>query len=666
MMHVSYRQVCSRIASIVGMFVFMLPVQAALPNDPNIEQWGFEDVHAYQAWEKGIDASDVVVAIIDNGFDSFHPDLAANVWKNNDEIPGNNIDDDKNGYIDDVYGWDFSGDGDNDPRPSVSDLTVAQRNQKIFHHGTVVAGIIGAAQNNGVGGAGVAPNVKLMNIRLLDEEGLGGFDYLGEAIRYAVDNGADVINMSLVSNANATPVKQAIDYAYAHNVAIVAAAGNNKIYLNEKKRYPICFDELSKNQKVLGVSAMAEPHILAFFSNYGSDCIDITAPGEGIVGTLRYAPRYGLTETFGEDWSGTSFSAPFVSGALALVKAIQPGWSVKELYAAVLNTTHKTPPENEAEYADLFGKGLLQIDRAVEYALAQVSKMTRATNIVAITADTGRKSIWSVGEKSKEESTHTLPQNISDIAPLQDDAGMFVTTAFDPIQKETTVALYNKDWDIQTSWAVASAGPLELAVAQVTGDDDTREIILSPTYAGEILFTIYTQSGVLLHEEVSDRLHDGVSLATAKEIGSDMYEIAVAYRASNGLQIRRFHGDGTGIGQPIAVTAIASRGALGAGDIDGDGAAEYVLTTARGTDPWITYYEANGTLSRKFAAYTFAYTGGFDIAVADYNGDGNADIITSPFQTQEPIRVWTEKAKKIAGWYAFDDSSDKQVLLLVQ
>lgn len=152
-----------------------LPALAKISDDPHVEQWGYEDTGVYDAWKISTGSSDVVVAVIDNGFDSRHPDLRDNLWKNEDEIPDNGIDDDNNGYIDDTEGWnwvpkpgsgisvydrDFV--GTNDPRPDVSNLTSEEKEAQVFSHGTVVAGIIGAVGNNNRDGAGIIMDLSIM------------------------------------------------------------------------------------------------------------------------------------------------------------------------------------------------------------------------------------------------------------------------------------------------------------------------------------------------------------------------------------------------------------------------------------------------------------------------------------------------------------------------
>jgi subtilisin family serine protease len=372
---------------IVFVFALLLVPQVvfALPDDPRVEQWGYAVTHVYDAWDITTGSDDVVVAIIDNGFDHYHADLIDNVWKNEQEIPRNNIDDDNNGYIDDVYGWNFvpediDGDGEiseleaagnNNPRPSTDDLSGESR--QIIHHGTLVAGIIGAKGNNGIYGAGLNWDVSLMNLKIVGNNGNGSLAELARAIRYAVDNGADVISMSVIGGL--TPedsgiVGEAMEYAYDHDVVLVAAAGNTATNLNDVPLYPICVDAASATTTVIGTTAVMEGRRFAVFSNYGSDCIDITAPGHEIASTLRYAPNSGLNLAYDTGYQGTSFAVPFISGTAALIRSVRPDLSAAQVIESILSTTSKTPPEDEALYASLFGRGLIQVAEAITYAQA--------------------------------------------------------------------------------------------------------------------------------------------------------------------------------------------------------------------------------------------------------------------------------------------------------
>ncbi len=234
------------------------------------------------AWRQTTGA-DVTVAIIDSGVDLGHPDLAPNLWTNPREIPGNGIDDDGNGYVDDVHGYDFV---DNDGTP-----------QDANGHGTHVAGIVGARGGNGIGGAGVAWQARLMAIRVLDDQARGTTAAVAAGIRYAVDNGARIVNLSLAGPTSTPDLEDAVRYARAHGVLIVAAAGNDGADLSTSPTYPAAYGE----DNVLGIAATTRDGGLSSVSDYGPGA-DIAAPGEQILSTSAGG---------GYEWrTGTSMAAP--------------------------------------------------------------------------------------------------------------------------------------------------------------------------------------------------------------------------------------------------------------------------------------------------------------------------------------------------------------------
>lgn len=257
-------------------------------------------IYAPEAWNAGITGKDVVVAVIDSGVDSNHRDLAGQFWINTDEIAGDGIDNDNNGYIDDVSGWDFT-DGDNTP----NDLN---------GHGTHVAGIIASARNR-FGSTGVAYNANIMPIRVLDADGDGSFGDLAKGIYYAVDNGADVINLSIGGDYNYS-VRAAIAYANSQGVFVSAATGNGGV---ESPFYPARHSGSINNVLSVGAHNASDSH--AWFSNYvgNSGAVQVDAPGVNIFSTLP-GSRYGR-------YSGTSSAAPFVSGLAALVLSVDPNFT---------------------------------------------------------------------------------------------------------------------------------------------------------------------------------------------------------------------------------------------------------------------------------------------------------------------------------------------------
>lgn len=302
-----------------------------VPNDPNFpEQWALDntgqtggtpdaDIDAPEAWDINTGSSDVIIAITDTGIDYAHPDLAANMWVNQAErngAPG--VDDDGNGYVDDIYGYDFAGrssrqlgDGDSDPNDN-------------WFHGTHVAGIAAAVTDNGIGIAGVSWNSKLMALKIIADDfaidpGIFASDAV-EAINYAVKNGAKVINASWGGTSFSQTLYNAIRDAGNAGVLFVAAAGNNFGNDNDVNPvYPASYD-LDNIISVMSTDMDDNP---APFSNRGQTTVDVAEPGEEILST---APRvqqfpmlvFGVSTNYAT-LSGTSLSAPFASGACALI-----------------------------------------------------------------------------------------------------------------------------------------------------------------------------------------------------------------------------------------------------------------------------------------------------------------------------------------------------------
>ena len=302
-----------------------------------------------QAWaiEKG-DRS-VVIAIIDSGIDYTHNDLAPKVWINPREIPENGLDDDGNGYTDDVYGWDFTdapnlqaeGDyleGDNEPIDESG-------------HGTHVAGIAGAMPNNGIGIAGVAWECPLMAIRA--GLSLGGSsrmqdDDSASAIVYAVDNGASIINMSWGSEHRSFVIQDAIDYAYAHGAVLVAAAGNSQ---KPAAIFPAAY------RKVIAVASTEQNQQRFYQSNFGAS-IDIGAPGNVILSTQIDNQYRRLT--------GTSMASPHVAGVAALLRAKRPALTHEEVRHILINTADPVHQEESDELDEKFvGAGTVNAERAL-------------------------------------------------------------------------------------------------------------------------------------------------------------------------------------------------------------------------------------------------------------------------------------------------------------
>ncbi len=267
---------------------------AVRPNDPLFaQQWALEntgqtggragaDIGATRAWVNGTGSKEIVVAVVDTGIDIHHPDLVDAIWVNTGEIPDNGLDDDNNGYADDVNGYDFSAGNATVYDPADGD-----------QHGTHVAGSIGAVGDNGIGISGVSQRVTIMPVKFLGP--WGGGEYEGAlALRYAVDNGARVINCSWGGGPSKL-IGDALDYAAEHGVLVVCAAGNwgmDLDSLTDFKFYPSSYDSTA----VISVAATDDSDRLARFSNYGVTEVDVAAPGVDVTSTLPFETTALLVE----------------------------------------------------------------------------------------------------------------------------------------------------------------------------------------------------------------------------------------------------------------------------------------------------------------------------------------------------------------------------------
>lgn len=301
-----------------------------IPNDPLFSrQYALRKINAEAAWEVERGSRDIIVGVIDTGIDYRHPDLQANIWINPgedrngdglaDSLDFNGLDDDGNGYVDDIQGWDFT-DAPNYPDGGDYRQRDADPDDEMGH-GTAVAGIIAAVGSNGTGISGLAPRSRVMNLRAFTAGGNGEEDDVSAALLYAIENGAAVINMSWGDVVVSRLLDDVIRYAAACQVVLVASAGNSA---SDEIHYPSAF------ANTISVGATDAADQLAGFSNFGPS-IDIVAPGVNILSTIRSA-------SYDSSLNGTSFSAPMVAAAAALLLA-QDNSRRPEAIKSLLTTT---------------------------------------------------------------------------------------------------------------------------------------------------------------------------------------------------------------------------------------------------------------------------------------------------------------------------------------
>lgn len=268
-------------------------------------------------WSTRTSAEGVVVAVIDSGVDTTHEDLINNLWTNPGEIPGNGIDDDENGFTDDVFGYDFI---NNDGDPTDDD-----------RHGTHIAGIIGAEGNNGIGISGVAWDVEIMSLKFLDSEGHGVDSDAILSIQYAIANGAQILNNSWGGNSFSQSLKDAIAQAWVSDILFVAAAGNDGSDVDTSHIFPASYT--LKN--IISVGNLRYPGNRYSSSNYGALSVDLFAPGISALSTIPDS-KYGKL-------TGTSQSAAVVTGIFALLKAEFPDDSAMDLRQRVFDKVYPLP-----------------------------------------------------------------------------------------------------------------------------------------------------------------------------------------------------------------------------------------------------------------------------------------------------------------------------------
>lgn len=308
------------------------------PNDPSFgAQYALSLVNAPAAWNLFSAGSNVVIAIVDDAIQYNHSDLSANIWRNTAETPSNNIDDDGNGYIDDVVGYDVAN-NDGDPSPPGSS----------FDHGTPVAGMASAVTNNSTGVAGMGFSCKLMCIKATADQASGSTITNGyEGIVYAAAQHADIINLSWGGDVYSNTGQSVIDYAVSQGCILVGAAGNSNV---NTVFYPAGYNG------VLSVAATNSSDQKASFSNYGN-WVDIAAPGNNVY-TTKIGNAYGY-------FNGTSFASPLVAGLLGLMKSLNPTLPNADLINCLTSTATNINAQNPS-YTGQLGAGRINALAAMQ------------------------------------------------------------------------------------------------------------------------------------------------------------------------------------------------------------------------------------------------------------------------------------------------------------
>jgi len=359
-------------------------------------RWGLSAIKAREAWNVTTGSKEIVVAVIDSGIDRTIPALEKNAWENGDEIPNNGIDDDNNGYVDDVSGWDFR-----------EDDALEKSARGLHYHGTFVAGLVGSSYDKKTGAGGVAPDISIMDLRFLNEEGkffTSDWDKLAGAIEYAVDNGADIINMSLYASIEPPQtVQDAVERAEEQGVLVIGIAGNSGGEVGYFGRW----------EETFTIGSVNRSRRISYFSNRGPS-VDLVAPGESV---LSFKPG-GKTVT----GSGTSFAAPHVAGTAALILSQYPNMGLNKLKERLKKTADDIKPNGKDNRA---GFGLVNSVAAIEKIGATENRAQVDVNQDKVKTDTvthkGIKYTYSKEDitGSDSENSRGVNKQLDPLAPLE-------------------------------------------------------------------------------------------------------------------------------------------------------------------------------------------------------------------------------------------------------
>jgi hypothetical protein len=616
----------NKIIALLGVFLLLSAghVQAFsqdyTPRDTDLKyQSYFNLINIEPSWSNELQVNkEVVVAVLDSGVDIDHPDLLDNIWINADEIPDDGIDNDGNSYIDDVHGWDFV-ESNNDPNPTLGE----DYTPTAINHGTVVAGIIAAVANQ-EGIIGIAPNAKIMPLKILNEKGSGNTLLLSQAIDYAVENGADVINLSLVGSFYDDFLQESIENAYNNGVLVVAASGNEdeeSIDLDIDPHYPVC--DIGDINRVIGVAAVNAGKRLTPFSNYGEDCIDVSAPGVRFYTTTYFnsdVPEF--SDLYSNGWSGTSVAAPVISATVALLKSHYTDLRLYDILTILENSSQNLERTNPELYKDM-GSGLVDIGAALNYAEDYYNQYVKIL--------------------------------------LSPQAGL-----------SPEILVLDNEGELESLFLAYSAkfkGGVNVAVGDVN-KDGVDEIITAPMAGGGPHIRVFDMNGKMISEFFAYQ-HDfygGVNVAVGDVNKDGVDEIITAPMAGGGPHIRVFDMNGKMISEFFVYEHDFYGGVnVALGDVNKDGAEEIVVAPMSNHSPEIKVYTYNNRRKSSFFAYGADMISGVKISVADVNNDSWPEIVTVPSKNHAPdVKMFSIRGRLKGEFTAYSKSLTSGVNILAR
>ncbi len=592
---------------------FKFSAAVTTPNDPDfIQQYYLGQVQAQAGWDISTGRPEIVVAVLDSGVDIDNLDLKHNIWVNVHEKPFDLIDNDGNGKVDDFYGWNFV-DDNNDVKPSFINFTELGVN-----HGTIVAGILGARGNNGIGITGAAWQIKIMPLKVLDSSGMGDSLTLVRAIDYAISKKVDVINLSVVGHSYSQALQDAISRAWQAGIVIVAAAGN-EVGLGQNMdiypAYPVCND--GEDNMVLGVVALDRYSRLASFSNFGSRCSDVSAPGVNFYSTVAYHESFpGFNHYYKAGFSGTSVATPLVSALAALIKSVNPSLTNIQIRNIILNTASDVDFLNP-NYKGKLGSGLVDFGKALGAAKATLSGTSQP-----ISQD------WLVVGAGPGGSPH--------------------------------VRIFDWQGNVLAQWFAYDEkfrGGVNVAAGDVNGDGK-KDIITAPGAGGGPHIRIFDHQGNVLAQwfAYDEKFRGGVNVAAGDIDNDGLAEIIVAPASGMETLVKIFDFTGHMRFKFLAYADNFTGGAsLAVGDVDGDSQADIVTGAGFGGGPHVRIFNRQGQIKQQWFAYDAKFRGGVNVAVGNLSGDINKEIVTTPGPGGGPhTRVFNWQGKVQAQWFAYE------------
>lgn len=596
------------------------------PTDPHFEeQYYLKTIGAPSAWSLSTGSSQVVVAVIDTGVDIDHPDLINNIWKNTGEIPGDGLDNDKNDFVDDIFGWDFVNNIP-DPRPKFG----GKFSSVGINHGTLISGIIAAEGNNGIGVTGISWRSKIMPLRAFNNRGESDVSTVVRAIDYAIAKKVDVINFSFVGQFESEMFHSAIKRAMNANILIVAASGNDEInkegfdLTKNPTMYPTCFSLVYKHS-IIGVASLEEKGQKAHSSNYGS-CVTLSAPGVSFYTTqvVNYEqPNYTLF--YGNGWSGTSLATALVSGSAALLKSLNQSYTPKDIISLLKETCVSVDDINYS-YKGKLGCGQINLGDAALKAINSIQKIPDS--------------------KIQEEPIQEHKREERPALGLYSYDGKTSLTFVD-----TNGSLRN---EIPSFTPFLKGTPYTF----VASKRDSRIFVGATGKGVSPRIRVFNDQGVVLSEFIpyDKRFRGGVTSAIGDVDGDGEEEIITVPGPTGGPHVRVFTFDGVLKYEFFVGSAREQAGLrLALGDMNRDGTDDILITQFMTRNvPTIRIYDFEGNRMNEFKVKDKEKNvGSVHIATGDVDNDNELDIITMPTEQIGTVNVMSMLGMLKSSWYPF-------------